>query len=165
MQRFDDNGMMIFPLPEMLVAPRRTHILLVRECFCERGHKLVNDEAMFNGHPGIVLRVSCDGKRGIVALSPVYGDRCRISFGIQAVPGVITSLYCPQCDVELPVYDQCACGADLYTLFLTEKADFSDCIGICSRVDCFNSVILSGNELLTQAQIEREISGMVQGSR
>jgi hypothetical protein len=157
MSIFDKKGMMIFPTPLPADYRESKHVLVVQECYCQQGHNLINERAQFNQFNGIFLRVRKDNEDGLVALSPVYGDKARISLGVRLEKGDIFTLLCPECSVTLPVFGQCGCGADLIALFLTADADFGNCIGLCSRVGCFNAQIQSGNELLTLSSIEQHM--------
>ncbi|MCZ7554822.1 MAG: hypothetical protein M5R41_00285 [Bacteroidia bacterium] len=157
MSIFDKKGMMIFPTPLPADYRESKHVLVVQECYCQQGHNLINERAQFNQFNGIFLRVRKDHEDGLVALSPVYGDKSRISLGVRLEKGDIFTLLCPECGVTLPVFGQCGCEADLIAIFLTANADFGNCIGLCSRVGCFNAQIQSGNELLTLSSIEQHL--------
>lgn len=109
---------------------------------------------MFNGHPGIYLKAKLDDKEGFIGLSPMYGEKCRISLDIDLPGGAITELLCPTCDEGLPVFSPCNCGGEILALFLNNKGDFSDCIGICNRVDCNNAAVKSEGELLCLSMVD-----------
>lgn len=154
MKRFDEKGMMIIPNPIKEDIGKAEKILVVNELFCPEGHNLVNKRVVFNGHPGILLRVKKGESGGLVALSPVYGEKCRISVDIQLESGGVYELHCPECDALLPVHSPCSCGADLVALFLSADRNFSDCIGICNRVDCTNSRILESGKMISLTMID-----------
>ena len=106
-------------------------------------------------HPnGIVFKVRKQYKTGLVALSPVYGYKSRVSMDVNLVENEVWELLCPDCDETLPAYSQCSCGADLITLFTNPDGNYGDCILICSRIGCFNARIQYGNEALTSTMIE-----------
>lgn len=154
MEIFDKDGMMIFPNPIRKEIRENQHVLAVKECFCPNGHSLMSSRALFNGIAGIMLKVKLRNKKGLVALSPVYGDKSKISIDIDLVDKELLELSCPKCSAALPTYSKCICGADKVALFLNRKIDFNDCIGICTRVNCFNSEIKSSNDLLTEAGLQ-----------
>jgi hypothetical protein len=146
--------MMIIPNP-IKEEPRKAEtILIVNELYCPEGHNLVSGRAVFNGYPGILLKVRKEQTSGLVALSPIYGEKCRISIDIDLQSGEIYELYCPQCNVVLPAHSPCSCGANLVTLFLSPNKDFSDCIGICNRVDCTNSKIMESGKLISLSMVD-----------
>ena len=155
MRRFDNKGMMVFPTPLPAEYRESNHVLVVQACYCLHGHNLINPRAQFNDFDGIFLRVRKDEVDGLVALSPVYGDKSRISLGIRLEKGDVFTLLCPECSVTLPVFGQCSCEADLITIFLNTEADFGHCMGLCSRVGCFNAQLKSGDELLTIASLDQ----------
>ena len=154
MKRFDEKGMMIIPNPIKEEPGIPEKILVVKELYCPQGHNLVNVRAIFNGYPGILLRVRKGQKSGLVALSPIYGEKCRISIDIDLESGEMYELLCPQCGIALPVHSPCSCGADLVTFFLSADKDYSDCIGICNRVDCTNAKILESGKLISLSMID-----------
>ncbi|MBN1448398.1 MAG: hypothetical protein JXA28_10750 [Bacteroidetes bacterium] len=155
MRIFDDNGLMIFPSQILRELRESTKVVVVQACYCPRGHNLINDKAQFSEHGGILLRVrDAELREGLVALSPIYGDKSRISLGLRLEKGDVIKLLCPECGVPLPVYDECSCGADLIALFTRPVPDYGNCIGICNRVGCYNAELKNGNELLTLANLE-----------
>lgn len=149
MKRFNAQGMLLIPNPiRKSRVSRSRQMLLVTECYCPNGHNLVSNWAVFEGHGGILLRIRREGKEGLVALSPVYGYRSRISLDQPLTTGEVWEVFCPHCDVKLPAFSRCSCEGDLFTLFLDREANFSNCILICNRIDCFNSEIKVHDELL-----------------
>ncbi|MBE0644869.1 MAG: hypothetical protein IH600_12365 [Bacteroidetes bacterium] len=154
MRIFHENGMMIFPSPVMRELRESSRALVVKSCYCPRGHNLVTDKAVFCEHSGILMRVRKGLSEGLVAISPVYGDKSRITLGMHLEKGGILTLLCPECGVPLPMYDECSCGGDILALFTRPVPDFGNCIGICNRVGCHNAEIRSGDELLNYAMLE-----------
>lgn len=150
MKIFNKEGMLIIPDPKGAELKPVKKILFVDECYCQNGHSLMNSRASFNGLPGIMLKVKAKDRKGLVALSPIYGDKSKISLDIDLHDKELIELSCPICDSLLPAYSTCSCGADLAALFLSKEIDFNNCIGICSRVNCFNSEIKSSSELLNE---------------
>jgi hypothetical protein len=149
MQRFDQNGMMIFPSPERIKkVGKLADLLVIKECFCQNGHNLVSDQAVFDGFKGIVLKVKKGSIEGHVALNPVYGLKHRVSLNIKLTKDDLLEVFCPECGVALPVYTDCSCDGNLVTLFLNDKADFTNSVLICNRVDCHNAQIRLHNEVV-----------------
>ncbi len=120
---------------------------LIRECFCPKGHNLVSDLAFFGGYPGITLRLKNERNDGLLVLSPIIGDKSRTFFDFEKVAGEIVQICCPTCSEPLPVYNVCTCGADLVAMFSNLNAEFSNCIGICQRIGCLHSEIISNRDL------------------
>lgn len=149
MKRFDHSGMMIFPNPEIIKkAAELKELIVIRQCFCPDGHNLVSEQAIFDGFNGIVLKVRSGKEAGLVALSPVYGLKHRIAFGIKLRKDELLKVLCPECGKALPVYSTCTCGGNLITLYLDEKLDFASSLLICNRVDCQNAQIRFHNEII-----------------
>jgi len=152
MERFDKLGMLVIPnpLPPKPVPSERT--LVAQHLYCPHGHDLISRRAVFDRHAGVLIAVrDARGAEGLIALSPVFGDKRRIALDLDLVSGERVTLRCPTCGVALPVHSSCPCGADLVALFLTATASFAECIGICDRVDCVHARVTSGSELLMLA--------------
>ncbi|MBI9072631.1 MAG: hypothetical protein JEY94_13595 [Melioribacteraceae bacterium] len=154
MEIFDDKGLMIFPRPERLKNVTKEKIILIKNCFCPNGHNLVNKRAIFNGYNGVVLKVIKGQDFGIIALSPIFGDKTRICLDITLEDKELLKIVCPSCDAQIPVYSQCECGGDLLALFTQPDKNFSNSVGFCNRVNCANAEIISGGELLNHSMIE-----------
>jgi hypothetical protein len=153
MDRFDKKGMIVIPNP-VKKPTQKEKVLIVSELFCQNGHDLINDRAVFNGYKGILIGVELDNKRGFVALSPIYGDKTRISIDINLPDGRFVKLFCPVCGIDLPVYANCGCGGDLIALFLTGEANFMDCIGVCNRIGCINARFVTSGKLISETMLE-----------
>lgn len=151
---------MVFPDPtgQSEVAEKES-ILVVKECYCPNGHLLNSSRAVFNDFSGIILKVkNKDGKIGKIALSPICGDKSRVAIDIDIEKNEVLEVFCPECDVKLPIYSPCSCGGELTTLFSDQSKDYTNCIGICNRVGCRNAEIKVNNELFTcsDAQSRKE---------
>jgi len=148
MKRFDKNGMMVFPNPlRKSQICKGKELLVIEQCFCHNGHNLISDRAVFNGFNGIMLRASRGKQSGLVALSPVYGYKSRVSLDLKFNSGEIWEISCPVCNQPLPVYSECDCGGKLFVLFLNPNRNFSNAIILCNRIDCFNAEIKLESEM------------------
>lgn len=154
MKRFDEKGMMIIPNPIKDQPSQAATVLVIKELFCPEGHNVVSGRVVFNGHPGILLKVKKENESGYVALSPIYGEKNRISIDIDLKDGEVYDLLCPQCGTALPIHSPCSCGANMVALFLSSDKDFSDCIGICNRVNCPNAKILESGKLISLSMVD-----------
>lgn len=120
---------------------------VVRECYCPNGHSILTDTAHFQGHPGLTLKLKNRSSEGLLVISPVLGDRDRVFIDFEKTMGEVVEICCPSCSEPFPVYNVCPCGAHLVALFTTLKAHFSQCIGICQRLGCLHSELLSERDL------------------
>ncbi|HHO77079.1 MAG TPA: hypothetical protein ENN05_11735 [Deltaproteobacteria bacterium] len=145
--------MLIIPNP-VRESSASAKILVAGRLFCPNGHDLISPRALFDGHPGILIKAAKGSRRGCIALSPVYGSTSRIVLDIDLVKGEIMDLYCPACDILLPIHSPCSCGANLVALFTSKHPDFTDCIAICNRVGCINSHILINDEVISLSMID-----------
>lgn len=155
MKIFDQNGMMIIPSPIKQDLRRSERAISVKQCFCPNGHNLINKRAFFSGEAGILLKVKARDSEGSVALSPIFGDHTRVAIDIDLDEGAIVDLFCPQCNAPLPSFSECHCGGEMKTMFLTEELSYTDCIGVCNKLGCFNSTLKAQNEMLTYAILEK----------
>lgn len=152
MRRFDNRGMMVIPNPQQMAGPPEKEVIVVKDVYCPNGHDLVSRRALFGKHGGILLDICQGNQSGSVALSPIFGEKIRVTLDIDLVGHEMLEMFCPQCQVELPVYALCDCGGRLTALFLTPDADFADCLGLCNRVDCHNAQIIASGDLVTLTQ-------------
>ena len=120
---------------------------VVTECYCPNGHGLLSGLATFGGFTGITVKLRNAHQEGQLSLSPIIGDLSRTFFNFERTEGAIVEICCPTCDEALPLYDQCSCGAYLAAFFTTPKKDFANCIGICQRIGCLHSKIISIDNL------------------
>ena len=149
MDRFDSRGAIIIPNPFIFNRSNAKKVLRFTELYCSKGHQLVSSRVKFNGYDGVLIKVSQNGKEGIVALSPIYGDKSKISVDIDLVSGERAKMMCPVCGEELPVYSECHCGGEMIALFRSKAADYSECVAVCDKVDCVNAHIIHGGQLVT----------------
>jgi len=101
-----------------------------------------------------MLKVKREGEEGLVALSPLYGYKSRVSLDLKFYTDEIWEAFCPTCNSKLLNFSKCACEGDLFALFLDKKADFANCILLCNRIDCFNAEIKFNNEILHYSGVE-----------
>jgi len=120
---------------------------VITECYCPNGHSILTDTACFQGHPGLTLKLKNRTSEGLLVISPVLGDRDRIFIDFEKAAGEVVDICCPSCSEPFPVYNVCPCGAHLVALFTSLKAHFSQCIGICQRLGCLHSELLSERDL------------------
>lgn len=148
--------MMIMPNPAKTKAKYTEKVIVFKELYCPNGHNLINRRADFNGAAGILIqaRSTATIKKGMLALSPIYGEKIRIALDVDLEKDELLSLACPVCQAELPTYGKCECNAELKALFLTKDMDFSNCIGICNRVDCKHARLINSGELVSLAAVD-----------
>lgn len=125
----------------------RVENMVVRECYCPKGHSILSDLATFGGHQGLTLRLLTATQDGLLSLSPIIGDRDRTFFNFEEVAGEVIQICCPTCAEPFPVYNECSCGAHLVALFTSPQTSFAKCIGICQRIGCLHSELLTERDL------------------
>ena len=45
---------------------------MVAECYCPNGHSILTDKALFQGHPGLTLKLKSKTSEGLPGYQPVY---------------------------------------------------------------------------------------------
>jgi len=120
---------------------------VITECYCHNGHSLLSDLVSYNGYPGLTVKLRTPTQEGTLSLSPIVGDKSRSFFEFDRNEGEIIQICCPTCGEQLPVYNECTCEAELVALFTEPKPNFANCIGICQRIGCLNSEILTTRAL------------------
>lgn len=149
------KGILLFPNPiKRSQIRRKRDVLIITECYCQNGHNLVSDQAIFDGHRGIVLKFKRDDEEGLVALSPLYGYKSRVSFGRSFYTDEIWYPLCPECDEQLPLVGTCHCEGEMFAMFLDKNADPANAAVMCSRVDCENSELKYENKTFTLNQVK-----------
>lgn len=147
MNKYNEKGMIIYPCSRKEEVVHTHDYLVVEQCFCPNGHDLVTSQIHFNNFKGVKLQVSTGSQKGIVFMSPIYGEKCRASVGVDLKFSELYELSCPDCGVRLPAFGPCTCGGELMTLFLDEKLSFSNCIAVCNSFGCPHSEIKSVEQL------------------
>ncbi len=152
MKRFDKNGMLIIPNPENTqIVSKSKELLVVKECYCPNGHNLVSTRVKFNEIPGIILKIiNSKNRSGFIALSPVFGQKQRICLDIDLVDDETIRVFCPHCNIELPVFANCtSCeSGKLLALFLDKHASYKNCLALCNTIGCKNAQIITSENIL-----------------
>jgi len=127
--------------------PQADDFDVVTECYCHNGHSLISDTATFNGFKGLTVILRNERQNGQLALSPIVGDMSRTFFNFERVEGELVEICCPTCLEPLPHYDACTCGAYLAAMFTSPDKNYANCIGICQRIGCLHSKIITNYSL------------------
>ena len=148
MKLYDNKGLLFIPSPADPKAEKEAMTVIIEKCFCSNGHNLISKQAHFGKYEGIVLNIKMGKNEGIIALSPVFGDKSHITMGITLQDGKLVELSCPVCNAKLPGYSSCECGGDLVIMFTGKLNDFNNCVGVCNRVGCKHAEIKNEGQLL-----------------
>lgn len=148
MKIFDKSGILFIPRPKKSDEEKAKKIIVVTDCYCPQGHSLISSRVRFGNYNGIFLKVRTSNGEGYIALSPVFGDKSRISLDVDLPEGELIEILCPECNVGLPVYGKCECGGDLKVTFTIPAPDFNNCVGFCNRVGCRHAEIKNEGQML-----------------
>jgi len=147
MPRFSFKDKEFFQRKKKELPDEEVSFEVITECYCQNGHSLLTDLVTYNGYKGLTVKLRTATQYGTLSLSPVIGDKSRSFFDFERVEGETVEICCPTCEEPLPVYNECSCGADLVALFSEPKPNYANCIGICQRIGCLNSEILTTRAL------------------
>ena len=120
---------------------------VVTKCYCHNGHSLLDRAHPFEGFAGLTVQLKSDSQVGTLALSPIIGDMNRTFIDFDRTEGELIEIGCPTCSEPLPDYDKCSCGAYLVAMFTSPDQDFANCVGICPRIGCLHSKIITNFNL------------------
>lgn len=122
-------------------------IRVVTKCYCHHGHSLLDSAHKFEGFAGLAVQLKSATQSGILSLSPIIGDMHRTFINFEGKQGELIEIGCPTCSEPLPDYDKCSCGAYLVAMFTSPDQNFANCIGICPRIGCLHSKIITNFNL------------------
>lgn len=120
---------------------------VVTHCYCQNGHTLLDNTHPFKGFDGLTVQLKNANQTGTLSLSPIIGDMDRTFIDFDRVEGELVEICCPTCSEPLPDYDTCSCGAHLVSMFTSPDQNFANCIGICPRIGCLHSKIITNFNL------------------
>ncbi|MBI5529129.1 MAG: hypothetical protein HY897_22610 [Deltaproteobacteria bacterium] len=122
--------------------------------YCHNGHKLMTDDARFDGLRGVKLLVKADKSREIIVVSPFLDDQRKE--GANFPEGTHLQICCPTCQEELEKLIPCTCGYGAYrrALYLTPNPKDMGAIGVCDTYGCPQSFINEDGELLFMVETE-----------
>jgi len=132
---------------QVITQADRKQNLVVKECYCPKGHSIISDRTSFGGYGALTLKLRTASQEGVLALSPIIGDRERSFANFEEMPGEVVEICCPVCAEPFPIYNECSCGAHLVAMFTSPTNSFARCIGICQRIGCLHSELLTERDL------------------
>ncbi len=156
--KYVDSDSLVFPKG----APALSHesgaelrddaYIIVAQAFCPAGHDLVAYPGpLFDGFPGISIRIRCEGVEEVITLSPMHGDD-RKAGAEDVADGTRYTLCCPICDVELPSIGRCDCRmGELHSVDLVPKGH-GEIAALCDVAGCRRSRVADGLEVLAVFQ-------------
>ncbi len=127
-------------------------VIIVTKLYGPKGDNVVGvSDVTFFGHAAITLLVKCDGKEGLVHLSPIHGDPRKKGF-VDVPMGARCELFCPVSKQPLDwVADaEDDSGARYYALYLTEKMSKGSMVAISDIWGHYHSRIIDEFELISQ---------------
>jgi len=152
--RFVNTDGLVFPTGEPMLSAesgaqlRDGAFIIVTQAFCPAGHDLIAYPGpLFDGFPGISVRVKVNRAEGLVTLSPMHGDARRQGDDV-LVEGERCEVLCPVCDVALPELAPCDCGQGMLRSLDLVPRGGGEIAAICDRVGCHRSRVANGLDVL-----------------
>ncbi len=133
------------PTHETHLTPEGLRVII--KCFCHNGHSLLDPAHQFEGFDGLTVQLNNESHTGLLALSPIIGDMNRTFIDFTCIENELIEISCPTCKEPLPDYDKCSCDASLVSMFTTPDQNFANCVGICPRIGCLHSKIITNFNL------------------
>lgn len=101
------------------------------------GQSLMDKEHPIDNEPGIKLQVECEGNKGTIWLSSIYGSY-NYKSDIELPKDIIATFTCPHCDDAIVSESKClSCDAPMVPFYL----DMGGKVSICSRSGCKNHFV------------------------
>ena len=98
---------------------------------------LMDADHPIDNEPGIRLLVECEGNRGTIRLSSIYGSY-NYSSDIELPKDSLARFFCPSCTLEITSDNTCvSCDAPIVPFYL----DMGGKVSICSRSGCKNHFV------------------------
>ncbi|RME22096.1 MAG: hypothetical protein D6806_13495 [Deltaproteobacteria bacterium] len=139
------------PSPDSHIRELDDVVIQVTQVFCPNGHNLIRPhDDLFDGAPGIHLRVSHSGREGIVILSPFHGDHRRRG-EVDFSEGTRVKVVCPECGASFPELGNCGCRwrGRLFKLYLTPEINDGQVVALCDAWGCHRSQVFDQAQLLS----------------
>lgn len=131
--------------------------IVVTQAFCPNGHNVIDEETseLFDGYPGIRLKVVVGDRSGEVHLSPFHGDGTKRGT-VDWEPGTKLEVRCPICDTPLPRIAKCRCDTgggqdgELIKLYLNPALNDSHVMALCNVWGCRHSRTIDNWQLISE---------------
>jgi len=130
----------------------KANVRVIDEAYCPNGHSLISDDVWFCDHKSIHLKIRNKKYVSNLFISPLVGDKSKLSPDDKLNRDLIYEFLCPECNASLPVASPCTCGGNLMTLYLDKELKFSNSVTVCNRFGCPNSEV-KGIENLKSMQL------------
>jgi hypothetical protein len=128
--------------------------MFIPAVYCHNGHKLMTDDARFDGLRGIKLLVFNGHDRHIMIISPFLDDQRKEGANLPEMSRM--RICCPTCQEELEQLIPCTCRPGSYrrALWLGPKPGDLGAVGICETYGCPQSFVNDSDELLFEVETE-----------
>lgn len=142
----------VAPPPNSSVKQVDEIYIVVTQAFCQAGHSLITDDnELFDGYPGLRIRVSSPTETGDVIVSPFHGDSSKKG-KTDWKSGTRLVLSCPVCGEPLPKLASCRCPGEgtLVKLFLSPTLTDSHVLAMCNVWGCRRSQTINNWQIISE---------------
>lgn len=147
MKNLSDKSINVYSGPISSDKLNKHETNVFEECYCPNGHNLLSKDVLFFDFPAIKIQIRHKKDLAILYISPVIGDKCKVSFDTRLKTELLYELLCPECSVMLPAFSPCSCGGNLVAVFLDKGLKLSNCVTLCNRFGCPHSEVMGLNKL------------------
>ncbi len=127
----------------------KSDLRVIEESYCPNGHSLISGYVYFFDYKAIQVRIRYKNKVSDLFISPVIGDKCKVSFDTQLKNDIEYEFLCPECNTGLPVASPCSCGGKLIAVYLDKSLKLSKSVTICNKFGCPHSEVQGIENLKT----------------
>lgn len=130
----------------------QANVKVIEEAYCPNGHSLISNDILFCDFRAIHLKIRNKKYISDFFVSPIIGDKSKVSLDTGLKRDQIYEFLCPECKITLPVTSPCSCGGSLMTLYLDKDLKLSNSVTVCNRFGCPHSEV-KGIEMLKSMQL------------
>lgn len=140
------------PPPDSSLIKLDDVFIVVTQAFCHKGHSLMSeDNDLFDGYPGIKVRVRSGNREGDVVLSPFHGDASKKG-DLDWKDGTKLEILCPVCRESLVKMASCRCAGDgdLIKIYLSPNLSDSHILAMCNIWGCHRSRTIDNWQIISE---------------
>jgi len=130
----------------------KANITVIEDAYCQNGHSLITDEVLFCDFKAIHVRIRNKKYVSELFISPIVGDKSKLSLDTKLNRDLIYEFLCPECNAVLQVTSPCSCGGNLMTMYLDKSLKLANSVTVCNRFGCPHSEV-KGIERLKSMQL------------
>lgn len=152
MKNTDKDNIRVYSMLLKSDKLEKANVTVIEEAYCPNGHSLLTDDVLFCDFKAIHLKIRNKKFVSDLFVSPLVGDKSKLSLDSKLNRDIIYEFLCPECNASLPVASPCSCGGNLMSLYLDKNLKLSKSATVCNRFGCPHSEV-KGIENLKSMQL------------